>query len=56
DTGTDDISTDEKVRNASRSFRQTFDIPMTERLVNCKLSKIKFIFFFPLFNIYIYDL
>ncbi|KAI8341806.1 rab-GTPase-TBC domain-containing protein [Chlamydoabsidia padenii] len=34
DTGTDDISTDEKVRNASRSFRQTFDLPVTERLVN----------------------
>ncbi|CAO3607615.1 unnamed protein product [Cunninghamella echinulata] len=34
DTGTDDISTDEKVRNTSRSFRQTFDLPVTERLVN----------------------
>ncbi|KAF7727879.1 hypothetical protein EC973_006878 [Apophysomyces ossiformis] len=34
DAGTDEISTDEKVRNASRSFRQTFDVAATERLVN----------------------
>ncbi|KAG0165214.1 hypothetical protein DFQ30_008822 [Apophysomyces sp. BC1015] len=34
DAGTDEISTDEKVRNASRSFRQTFNVPATERLVN----------------------
>ncbi|KAI8881685.1 GRAM-domain-containing protein [Backusella circina FSU 941] len=34
DTGTDDISADEKLRKASRSFRQTFDLPSTERLVN----------------------
>lgn len=37
DAGTDEISTDEKVRNASRSFRQTFKVPATERLVNCKI-------------------
>ncbi|KAI8378415.1 hypothetical protein BD560DRAFT_325503, partial [Blakeslea trispora] len=36
DLDTDEISTDEKVRKASRSFRQTFDIPASERLVNCK--------------------
>ncbi|KAI8384446.1 uncharacterized protein BYT42DRAFT_261401 [Radiomyces spectabilis] len=36
DAGTDEISMDEKVRNASRSFRQTFNVPVTERLVNCK--------------------
>ncbi|KAF1796435.1 hypothetical protein FB192DRAFT_1292709, partial [Mucor lusitanicus] len=36
DSGTDEISTDEKVRKASRSFRQTFDVSPTERLVNCK--------------------
>lgn len=35
DTGTDELSTDEKVRNASRTFRQLFDVPQTERLVNC---------------------
>ncbi|KAI7865927.1 rab-GTPase-TBC domain-containing protein [Spinellus fusiger] len=34
DAGTDEISVDEKVRNASRSFRQTFSVPATERLVN----------------------
>ncbi|KAG1121474.1 hypothetical protein G6F42_012391 [Rhizopus arrhizus] len=34
DSGTDEISTDEKVRKASRSFRQTFDVSPTERLVN----------------------
>ncbi|KAH8551789.1 hypothetical protein BGW37DRAFT_425092, partial [Umbelopsis sp. PMI_123] len=39
DAGTDEISIDENVRNASRSFRQTFDIAATEHLVNCKLSK-----------------
>lgn len=36
DSGTDEISTDEKVRKASRSFRQTFDVSPLERLVNCK--------------------
>lgn len=36
DSGTDEISTDEKVRKASRSFRQTFDVSPSERLVNCK--------------------
>lgn len=35
DSGTDEISTDEKVRKASRSFRQTFDVSSSERLVNC---------------------
>ncbi|CAO3684807.1 unnamed protein product [Umbelopsis ramanniana] len=34
DAGTDEISIDENVRNASRSFRQTFDIASTEHLVN----------------------
>ncbi|GAA5816203.1 hypothetical protein MFLAVUS_009729 [Mucor flavus] len=34
DSGTDEISTDEKVRKASRSFRQTFDVSPSERLVN----------------------
>ncbi|CAM0141574.1 unnamed protein product [Umbelopsis sp. WA50703] len=34
DEGADERSTDEKVRNASRSFRQSFDVPPTERLVN----------------------
>ncbi|CAO3648391.1 unnamed protein product [Mucor hiemalis] len=34
DSGTDEISTDEKVRKASRSFRQTFDVSSSERLVN----------------------
>lgn len=37
DAGTDEISADANVRTASRSFRQTFDVPATERLVNCKL-------------------
>lgn len=39
DSGTDEISTDEKVRKASRSFRQTFDVSPSERLVNCKVKK-----------------
>ncbi|CAO3670069.1 unnamed protein product [Umbelopsis ramanniana] len=34
DAGGDETSADEKVRNASRSFRQNFDIPPTERLVS----------------------
>lgn len=33
--GTDELSSDEKVRNASRTFRQVFDIPHSERFVNC---------------------
>ncbi|KAI9252175.1 hypothetical protein EDC94DRAFT_525985, partial [Helicostylum pulchrum] len=41
DSGTDEISTDEKVRKASRSFRQTFDVSPSERLVNCKVQKKK---------------
>ncbi|KAI8069911.1 hypothetical protein BC940DRAFT_236132 [Gongronella butleri] len=46
DTGTDDVSADEKVRNASRNFRQTFDLPTTERLVNCKTPYfVVFLFF-----------
>lgn len=36
DEGADDASNDEKVRNASRSFRQSFDVPPSERLVNCE--------------------
>ncbi|KAI9319372.1 hypothetical protein BX666DRAFT_1925576 [Dichotomocladium elegans] len=41
DTGTDDLSTDEKVRSASRTFRQLFDVPPSERLVSyysCSLN------------------
>ncbi|KAG1460472.1 hypothetical protein G6F56_005941 [Rhizopus delemar] len=34
DSGTDELSSDEKVRNASRTFRQIFDIPPSERFVN----------------------
>ncbi|KAI8144430.1 hypothetical protein BJV82DRAFT_513070 [Fennellomyces sp. T-0311] len=37
DTGTDELSSDEKVRSASRTFRQLFDVPPSERLVNCKI-------------------
>ncbi|KAL0080965.1 hypothetical protein J3Q64DRAFT_1758223 [Phycomyces blakesleeanus] len=33
DTGTDELSSDEGVRNASRTFRQIFDVPSSERLV-----------------------
>ncbi|ORX45517.1 TBC-domain-containing protein [Hesseltinella vesiculosa] len=34
DAGTDELSTDESVRSASRSFRQLFDVPSSERLVS----------------------
>ncbi|KAI9019408.1 rab-GTPase-TBC domain-containing protein [Phycomyces nitens] len=34
DMSVDELSTDEKLRNASRTFRQTFPIPLSERLVN----------------------
>ncbi|KAI9306325.1 hypothetical protein BJ944DRAFT_51694 [Cunninghamella echinulata] len=34
DIGTDELSSDETVRNASRSFRQIFDVPSSERLVS----------------------
>ncbi|KAI8063600.1 hypothetical protein BC940DRAFT_228491, partial [Gongronella butleri] len=34
DLGTDELSTDESVRNASRSFRQLFDLAPSERLVS----------------------
>ncbi|KAK3828733.1 MAG: rab-GTPase-TBC domain-containing protein [Benniella sp.] len=34
DKGTDDITSDEKVRSASRAFRQTFNVPLSERLVS----------------------
>ncbi|KAG1460739.1 hypothetical protein G6F46_005335 [Rhizopus delemar] len=34
DSGTDELSTDENIRNASRTFRQIFDIPPSERFVN----------------------
>ena len=33
--GTDEVVKDEKLRNASRTWRQTFKLPETERLVNC---------------------
>jgi hypothetical protein len=36
DSETDDLLNDDTIRNASRTFRQTFDVPSTERLVNCK--------------------
>jgi hypothetical protein len=36
DSGTDELSSDQSVRNASRSFRQIFDVPPSERLVSCK--------------------
>lgn len=39
DTGTDELSTDEKVRSASRAFRQLFDVPPSERLVSCMFTK-----------------
>lgn len=31
---------DDIIRNASRTFRQTFNVKSTERLVNCKRKKI----------------
>ncbi|KAG0371872.1 hypothetical protein BGX24_001058 [Mortierella sp. AD032] len=34
DKGTDDITSDEKVRSASRAFRQTFNVLPSERLVS----------------------
>ncbi|KAI7905944.1 uncharacterized protein BX663DRAFT_415147, partial [Cokeromyces recurvatus] len=34
-TDTDDLLYDDSIRTASRTFRQTFDVPFTERLVNC---------------------
>ncbi|KAF1803621.1 hypothetical protein FB192DRAFT_1278668 [Mucor lusitanicus] len=37
DSDTDDLLHDDEIRNASRTFRQTFDVPSSERLVNCKL-------------------
>ncbi|KAF1804275.1 hypothetical protein FB192DRAFT_1279318 [Mucor lusitanicus] len=36
ESGTDELSSDENVRNASRTFRQIFDIPHSERFVSCK--------------------
>ncbi|KAI8638867.1 hypothetical protein BD408DRAFT_10317 [Parasitella parasitica] len=35
ESGTDELSSDENVRNASRTFRQIFDIPHSERFVSC---------------------
>lgn len=35
----DEISTDESLRNASRSFRQAFQVPPSERLVSCKTTQ-----------------
>ncbi|KAI8088203.1 hypothetical protein BDF21DRAFT_334796, partial [Thamnidium elegans] len=57
DSGTDEISTDEKVRKASRSFRQTFDVSPSERLVNCKKKEERECIFnkkrdIPTFSIY----
>ncbi|KAI8089872.1 uncharacterized protein BX664DRAFT_262879 [Halteromyces radiatus] len=43
DTGTDELSSDHSVRNASRSFRQIFDVPPSERLVSC-MSLLAFFF------------
>ncbi|KAF0513918.1 TBC-domain-containing protein [Gigaspora margarita] len=34
DKGTDEVAEDQNIRNASRAFRQNFDIAPTERLVN----------------------
>ncbi|KAG0243797.1 hypothetical protein BGW41_001309 [Actinomortierella wolfii] len=34
DKGTDEITSDDKVRSASRAFRQTFNVPASERLVS----------------------
>ncbi|KAL0082920.1 hypothetical protein J3Q64DRAFT_1642027, partial [Phycomyces blakesleeanus] len=42
DMSADELSTDEKLRNASRMFRQTFPIPVSERLVSC-MSCVPFI-------------
>ncbi|KAI8393627.1 uncharacterized protein BYT42DRAFT_488388 [Radiomyces spectabilis] len=42
DTATDELSTDENVRNASRTFRQLFDVPPSERFVSCKCYCRKF--------------
>lgn len=36
----DELSSDENVRHASRTFRQIFDIPHSERFVSCKCSNI----------------
>ncbi|OBZ89536.1 hypothetical protein A0J61_02414 [Choanephora cucurbitarum] len=36
ESGTDELSSDESVRNASRSFRQIFDIAHSERFVSCR--------------------
>ncbi|KAI8064868.1 uncharacterized protein B0P05DRAFT_476300 [Gilbertella persicaria] len=35
DNDTDDLLHDDTIRNASRTFRQIFDVPSSERLVNC---------------------
>lgn len=40
---TDESSPDEQFRNAARSFRNVFDLPDSERLVNCNLFLFKFI-------------
>lgn len=34
--GSDELSSDQNVRNASRTFKQIFDIPHSERFVSCK--------------------
>lgn len=39
DNDTDDLLHDDEIRNASRTFRQTFDVPSSERLVNCEYQQ-----------------
>ncbi|RCH93346.1 hypothetical protein CU098_002570, partial [Rhizopus stolonifer] len=36
DSGTDEVSSDQSIRNASRTFRQIFDVLPSERFVNSK--------------------
>jgi hypothetical protein len=33
---TDELVHDDDIRNTSRTFRQIFNVPSSERLVNCK--------------------
>lgn len=50
--GSDELSSDENVRNASRTFRQIFDIPHSERFVSCK-SYFFFLIRITLFILYL---